>query len=421
MKSNLQKWLLPVLLLFILTNVLAWKFAGKQSAVRGTNDTSPPSSRSRSSERSDEDPERARQRQESIALAAQKWYEELLEKYPRMKPDFRDVPDEQNGYLQFLIFADSLKEPLLTDDLKAMLKGDSAWDKQKFKAWLAENPDVFDRILHIAELPDQSAKGVALNRLAFGPARFGGEFSLILRSAARSAFEDGDAAAALRYMKASSALADHLVEIEVPTMLGEVVGVGMRQGNLDSFHEHFLPQLATNPEALKAWQEALFHQESPADEYSRVILGEWNTMVRHSLLPALLGSESAIDGRLPIQDVEGFLDASVAAFLKSADGVSQLGEGRFDAAGAALEMDCSGLDPVTASVFKDVMGGLEKIPEALGIQVTRRTLHAAAISILLGETPPIDPVSGKAFSWDPKTRLLSGPEENSAVDPIKVP
>jgi hypothetical protein len=40
-------------------------------------------------------------------MAAQQWYEELLVKYPQMQPTYRDVPDGQNGFLQFLLYLES--------------------------------------------------------------------------------------------------------------------------------------------------------------------------------------------------------------------------------------------------------------------------------------------------------------------------
>jgi hypothetical protein len=47
------------------------------------------------------------------------------------------------------------------------------------------------------------------------------------------------------------------------------------------------------------------------------------------------------------------------------------------------------------------------------------TLHNALFAISLGESPPLDPVTGKAFIWDPATRTLSPPSGD--IDPLVMP
>jgi hypothetical protein len=349
-----------------------------------------------------------------------------LEKYPRMKPEFRDVPDEQNGFLQIILLSESLKGRLLPDDLRACLQGESAWDGQAFKAWLGENQEVFDKILCTAELPDHSVKGLALDRLASGSNRPISDFGLILHSAARLAFESEDRVTALRYMKASTALADHLVEIESPTMLGEVLSLGIRLDVRDSFWENFLPGLASDPETLRQWKEAVFTDRSPAEDYSRVMIGEWNSIMRNSYLPALLGDPAAGgpfpgQGAFHVKNVEGFLDACATLFLTPADGILDLGSDRFNLVNAGFEAPDSALDPGSSELIANTISVFRLIPQSLAIQVTRTAKHAAAISILLGETPPVDPVSGKPFLWDPDSRLLSAPEGIPGQDPLQVP
>jgi hypothetical protein len=82
---------------------VSWYFsrpqADPQRALEGATADSP--SRTKAAERSAPGPAMERSRQEAISTAAQKWYEELLVKYPQMKPSYREVPDERNGFLQW--------------------------------------------------------------------------------------------------------------------------------------------------------------------------------------------------------------------------------------------------------------------------------------------------------------------------------
>jgi hypothetical protein len=383
----------------------------KNSGSAGTPEGVTSAAKTRIADRAASTTNRERRRKDSIPLAAQKWYEELLEKCPRMKPAYRDVPDEKNGYLQLLLLAESVKDPRLPGD---------PWDSAKFQAWLSENQSYFDRILHIAELTDRSTKGVALNRLALGPSRLGSEFATFLRASARLAFEGGDHETALRYMKASVGIGDHMVDIEAPTMLGEVVSVGIRNRARDSFREDFLPTLAGNPEALRQWRDVIFRDEMPASEYSRAVIGEWNTVIRNSLLPALLGDRSIADGVLPIDDAEALIDSYTRSILKSADGVSQLGLGRYDVSNAMLGIPTSAADGGKMTA-ESLLVGLRGIAQALGREATVNAMNSAAISLMLGEEPPVDPVSGKPFLWDPKSRLLTALEGGDDPETVKVP
>jgi hypothetical protein len=57
---------------------------------------------------------------------------------------------------------------------------------------------------------------------------------------------------------------------------------------------------------------------------------------------------------------------------------------------------------------------------SLGVNITNAAMISAAVAVQLGEEPGIDPVSGKRFEWDPKSRTLSCPEGVDGHDPIKL-
>ncbi len=421
MKSMKLKVWLPVSILLLLAAGLAWNSAWRKpaAAAREARESSKVAARSRSADRPEPDAERERRRQESISLAAQRWYEELLEKYPRMKQPSREVPDEQNGYLQMLLIAESpsmIDQESLSEDLLAMLQGDSEWDVQKFDAFLAANHEFFEKILHIAEFPDQSAIGVELYGRTFEAIPKSNFLAMFLRSAARNAFESGDQETALRYTKATNSLASQLVQIETPSLIGGMIAGVIRKQTQDSFRENILPSLVNDPEALRAWRAAVFTDEPPSEEYSRVVIGEWNTTMRNVILPALLGKQAS-----HVNHPGEFLDLYTALTLKSVDGVAGLGQNRFDAANAGITLPDSGLDATSNELLASMVTQYQRINQSMGAQITTAAMNSAAISILLGEAPPVDPVSGKPFSWDPKTRLLTAPEGVSKTEPIKVP
>lgn len=381
----------------------------------------------RSSERAISDPEGERRRRESVSVAAQKWYEELLVKYPGMKPVYRDVPDDGNGYLQVLLLAEKVKTRRLPPDLDMMLSGDgTVWDAGKFKAWLAENQAYADEILRIAELPDRSTKGIAFDRVFNDAGRMTSEFSRILLGSARLAFENGDQESALRHMKAAGSLGDHFADIEVPSMLGKVISAGIRSHASDLLFENFLPALADDPEALRRWKEVVFRNEEPAAEYSRAIIGEWNTYIRGMLLPALLGDHSVTGGVIPVDDVAGVIDSYTIAMQGMADGVSAMGPDRFDiekAKSASLPAGVIKESPPGDEKFtvESILFPIRGLETAFGANASRSAMRKAALFIMLGEQPPVDPVSGEAFAWNADTRKLSLPGNEDEEDSITLP
>jgi hypothetical protein len=381
----------------------------------------------RSSERAVSDPAGERRRRESVSAAAQKWYEELLEKYPDMKPVYRDVPDERNGYLQLLLLAENVKTPRLSPDLEMMFSGDqTAWEPEKFKAWLAENRAYADEILRVAELPDRSTKGIAFDRIFNETARLGMEFSRVLLGSARLAFEGGDQETALRYVKAAGSLGDHFADIEVPSMLGEVISTGIRARASDALFENYLPALANDPEALARWREVIFRSEAPAGEYARAVIGEWNTAIRGLLLPALLGDHSVTGGAIPADDVAGLIDSYTLAMRGMAEGVSMKGADRFDVGQATNTSSPTGVlkeAPRGDEKFtvESILFSIRGLGAAFGTNASRNAMRSGAISILLGEELPVDPVTGQAFAWNAETRTLALPGNEDGEESIIVP
>src|SRR5690606_6416735 len=140
----------------------------------------------------------------------------------------------------------------------------SEWDVRKFDAFQAENHEFFEKLLQIAELPNQSAKGEDIFGRAHGLIAKTDYLGILLRLGARNALEKGDQETALRYMRASTSIASHLVEIETPSLIEGMISSSIRNKAEKSFREDFLPALANDPVALRAWRDAVFAAEPPS-------------------------------------------------------------------------------------------------------------------------------------------------------------
>ncbi len=375
----------------------------------------------KSLDRASPDTEVERHREQLISDAAQKWYGELLEKYPYLQPDFREVADDQNGFLQFLLLAESTGKPRLPEELRTMLDGKSPWEPEKFRKWISENQSYIDQILHVTELPDQSIKGIDYLRFNNQSYRLAPEFSVILRSLAKVACDSGDLDQALRYYKADLGLARHLIDVEVPSMFNQTLSSLLRGSAEATFRRDILPVLATDRTGLMAWREAVFLDEEIGSELSRVLKGEWNASVRNIILPAVLRRDAPFDARIGKPDVEEFVGAFASMIDRASGAMIGSNWGRLKLPVEEFVMPESGLGDESRNLLENLVSGYQGFLRSAGEQATRKAMNAAVISILLDERLQEDPVSGMPFRWDPVSRTLSSPVGSNDPVSIKVP
>ncbi len=366
------------------------------------------------------DAEQERRRKASMAAAAEKWYQELLEQHPYFKPNFREVPDGENGYLQLLLFAD--KHAPLPDELKMMFRGEEPWDAAKLDAWMAANPDYLADILEVARLQDRSTKGIDYLQFAKGGiAAKLSEAALVLRASARVAMEAGDMATAQNYYWNSRSLGHHVIGIEVPSLLHEVVYAGMRSGERKDFQRDILPLLAGNPEALAEWRKTLSRVEPVGSEIARAYIGEWNTAIRSFAIPALLGDTSQVGEGFQLPDVDKFVEALSAMVEGTTRDIGKSVPGRLDLPADPFPLAEDGLSKESKDHLGEMARGYRSLLQAMTHQVTADAMGMAAVQIMLGEEPNFDPVSKLPFKWNAESRVLSLPEGSPGDVTVKVP
>lgn len=421
-RSQLRLGVLVGVLALILALAFTWhRTAEKLNSLKrhGENLNLTNQVKFKTSDRANPDPEPEHRR--NISDAAQKWYEQLLEKYPILHPDFREVIDEQNGFLQFLLLAESIGKPRLPEDLRAMVDGKSPWESDIFEKWISENQSYFIHILHVAELPDQSIKGIDYLRFNSQNGQLASEFSAILRSSAKVAFDAGNRDQSLRYYKAAHGLARHLIDVEVPSMFSSVVSSVLRQSIEASFRRDILPTLAADQEALRTWREELFFEEGPVSEFSRVLEGEWNASVRNIILPAILRRSAPFDTQINKPDIEAFVDTYASMVDRASGAMMRSSWGRLILPVDEFILPDSGLSAESQDLLQSLVSGYQQFLRSAGQRATRHAMNDAIISILLDERPMEDPVSGKPFRWDPATRTISSPDGTDDPVSIKVP
>jgi hypothetical protein len=354
----------------------------------------------------------------AVSAAAQRWHEELLERHPQFRVEFKDVPDEENGFLQFLMLSDELGGAALDlpGDLREMLAGDAPWNPKLVEKWLAENEDLFSRLLAIAEAPEQSIKGIEAERLLAPNAKLAIEIGRLLTAAGRLRTEEGSSDQAVHLYQAVINFARHFEDVELPTFLSQTIALLVRGQAHHNVRQNLLPHLAHDHAALQTWRELLSAFYALNIDGPRLLVGEWNVTTAAALLPQLL------DGSINHPDPDALVEAVVFGFSDEI-GRMMTGPGPFD--DSPISHSPHGLSEVSREFVQSHGTARRNWLKAYAREISASAMNDATFAILLGEPLPVEPVTGKPFVWDSGTRTLSPPPEAQQLglrlDPFKVP
>ena len=368
---------------------------------------------------------------------ADKWYRELLEKHPELAVSFKDVPDDRNGFLQLLNFTDRFGEyggkglPL-PEEIRAMFDGKQPWDAAAMAKWLEENRALFDEILAIGLLPDQSVKGIDMDRLKFFGARLPHDCTRLLLAHARVAMESGDEAGALQSTRAALGISGHMDRIEMPSLLSETVALLVRQSVRKAIFDHLIVAEGSD---FAAWQDLLTRdQDTPAD-LARVFLGEWHHSTRSFLLPGLLGDPRSLpmlldnsgreaDPLRKINDPDAVLAAQIAYYTQITARMKESAIGNIPGL-SANPPDTTGLSEDGAAMLDMLFKGSTAWSKGWTRTQTDAAILNAALQAASGGEIPLEPYTGKPFVIDQEAGTIRVPDdpwfEGMDYKPVKIP
>ncbi|RYD23001.1 MAG: hypothetical protein EOP88_05910 [Verrucomicrobiaceae bacterium] len=365
-----------------------------------------------------------------IQRLAEEWLKKLMERYPELAVTPHPVPDERNGFLQWLDFSARLKQQVgpheaasmgLTKPLTDYLAGNAPWDAAAAREWLAANAALMKEVHALAALEESSTEGIPVDRYFFVQARLAKEATDALMLEARVAAENGDVAAAMESMAAVRGLVDIFTEVESPTLLMGTVSILVRLNLEKRFFSDILPALPPGSQDIAAWEALVNPQVDPPAEYARLMRGEWSMAVRQWILPPILDPENP----LPVPDGGELIEVFSLPYREIS---LAYGDARWSDAPPVLsdpDAAATGLSRNSQSMVPNLMGSTEAWRKGMLQSQYTHGLNQAAFSILKGQPLPVDPVWGKPYRWDPSTRTLSmptGPEfDGLKIDPLVVP
>lgn len=370
----------------------------------------------------------------ALRKKAAELYKRVLDRYPELAVEMRDVPPERNGFLKWLELSerfqadpsrserDGSKTLGMPESLRQFLAGNGPWNAAEVRAWLAKEKPFLDELRSIGMLPDRSVAGIDVHRYGFINMRLAKECGEMLMLEACLAAEEGNTTAALEAVQAAKGLADHMGKIETPSLIAVTLQLLLEFQVRSYTVAYVIPSLPEGQFDPAAWEQAIHTDPGPPADFVRIIKGEWNVSAQEFLLPILSDLE---DPKYP-KDPEAAIDynaSNAIELMKAYEGKASLRD--WDSVTPPPLMDMSHLTQSSRDVA-EMMGvgwrawsdGLERSQHSVGM--TR-----AAFAIMKGETLPVDPVRGLPYVWNPATRELSLPADPSfssvKLKPVIVP
>jgi hypothetical protein len=340
-------------------------------------------------------------------------YEGVMARHPGLAVTYKDVPDDRNGFLKWCEFekrhpGGSLDLP---EEIKRMINGED-WDAGKVAAWMNEHAGLIAEIMEIGLAPDQSAKGIGFPKDGFFPARLAKEAADLLLMRARLEAERGSTEASLQSLQATMGLANHLDQIETPSLLHATVSILLRLNASRQFFENVLPALSGDSSDLSAWQQN-FGATSSSEEFGRLLIGEWHTGTRQT---ALLGMVSGEDEWKDVSDPEAFLDRWADWVEAQVRGCDRTDLGHLSDTLGGIHAEADGISAHSSAMLELVETGLTAWSRGWTRSQIVWQQQNAAFAYLEGEPLPNEPVTGKPFVWDEASQSIRIPEDERLKD-----
>jgi hypothetical protein len=366
-----------------------------------------------------------------IEQHADSLHQQLLKRYPELAVEMRHVAPERNGFLKFLELKERCRKTLepfsselpvpMPESLKKFLKGE-AWNSVAARSWLESQREFIDEVRNIGLLPERSIAGIDLDRWYFVQQQFARDCADALLLDARLAAEEGDVERALASVQAAVGLADHIGEVETPSLMATTAQTFIRLSVQKQALSKIMPHLPPGRIDVSAWQAAVDPQPQTPADFARSMTGEWHVWSRFYLLPSVADVE---DPRYP-PDPEALLDAYSGTFLENVS----LHQGQPLSKLPQIEIpggqpEFSHLSRQSRETIAMLWIGSRAWRNSWERKQAATAMTQAAFAIMQGQAVPNDPVHGQPYRWDETTRELAPPDtpefKQMKIKPIIVP
>lgn len=362
--------------------------------------------------------------------------EDFFDRYPPLRPEWEEVPDMDNGYLQMRKFVkeQTATDLVLNENLLAMLQENGIWTQNAAKEYVEKNAEGLKELHRIALLSDRSSKGKSTKK-AVEPSHYL-QMADVLHLSFRYHLHAKQYAEALADFSALYGLAGHIDRHEVPRFENQSLAIQIRITPHSALRK-YLQDMPTDTD-WSPWMRVLQNEPSYGKQMEAIWRGEaWAGI--QTILDSSMG-ENQIN---PIWDFTDMEDAYATRILKNSKAYANASKLKDVDGLKKLESD---LKKQEAPLSKPARAVLEEVQSSSYSWVTQAirgeaecNLTLAALQFLQSEqmeegpirsdkdirmgSLAIDPSNGMPFVYDPAVRQLA-PAAGSILagrEPVQLP
>lgn len=242
--------------------------------------------------------------------------EAFFTRNPKLRPQWREVPDEENGLLQAIKLVEDGKilDPAVKYPLIELLSEES-WDPDAAATHLKQNHKLIDEIRQIGRMADRSISFEPVKDLHMGSAINARGFKAmadLLALSMKDQLHQSDVAGALDDFTAINTLAGHLADHEAPSLLHATIAILMRI-SAQNVLRNTLPKLPHETD-LSGFLQILENESAHHEFIARLLRGEAVSTASFSFNVA-----ASPDHNNPIWNYTALIDAYAERMLEAAE------------------------------------------------------------------------------------------------------
>ena len=366
-----------------------------------------------------DDPEQVARGRERV-VEYDRAMKEILGRHPELQPEWKNVKPEDNGYLKLMQLAeryageDEPYEPTLgfPREIVNAINELEEWDVDTLRAYFLKEEDLVDEIRSIGLMPERSMAGTDIDSFfELYPANFIKQCADLLCLDARFAAKEGNKERALSSLLAAQGIAEHVCQIEAPSLIHETVGILVQLTVFGAAVHDVIADLGLTQDEISDLRKKLKPRTNR--DMRRVIKGEFYVGTRALLMPYAhpVGNTEAA---YIIPDLEILYDEYAESAKHNMKILSWLSmRGRFEVKENPWPYK---LKSELSRPAREIVGDVSFLSFQVYGNGFRRTqiiyrYHDAVLAIAAGEEPPVELLTGEPFVFDPVTRELGLPDD----------
>ncbi|MFU8894459.1 MAG: hypothetical protein ACNA8L_12615 [Luteolibacter sp.] len=242
--------------------------------------------------------------------------EAFFTRNPKLRPQWRNIPDEENGLLQAmkLIKDGKILDPAVKDPLIELL-AEKSLDSDAAATHLKQHHELIDEIRRIGRMADRSISFEPIKELPLGTALNARGFKAmadLLALSMKDQLHQSDIAGALDDFAAINTLAGHLANHEAPSLLHATIAILMRMSAQGALR-NALPKIPHETD-LSGFLQILESTPAHHEFIARLLRGEAVSTASFSFIVA-----ASPDHKNPIWNFPALIDAYAERILEAAE------------------------------------------------------------------------------------------------------